>query len=41
VAEDDAALADEAEFEDLASEIAVTVLEFVEPCLRGEHRSQW
>jgi hypothetical protein len=30
VAEDDAALADEAEFEDLASEIAMAVLEFVE-----------
>jgi len=41
VAEDDAALADEAKLEDLASEIAVAVLEFVEACLIGEHRSSW
>jgi hypothetical protein len=31
VAEDDAALADEADVEDLASEIAVAAPEFVEP----------
>jgi hypothetical protein len=30
VAEDDAALADEADFEDLASEITVAALEFIE-----------
>jgi hypothetical protein len=31
VAEDDAALADEAEVEDLAGEMTVAALEFVEP----------